>query len=500
MTQKRRWLRAMGRLGVCACLLSRASLRAQNDKSPAELQRQLDSMQTLLQMAEKQIDEDHANLRQLREQLEALQKQVNAAPVAAAGGSAADLQQAVAVLQEQQALNQSEIQVHEQEKVESASKYSLKLRGLVLFNGAVNNGAFDQPVLPLIAIPPGGTAANGSLNATGQQTFLGLDAAGPELWGARTYASLEMDFSGGLYPYGYPSYGNLFHLRTATMQLAWPDTTLQAGVAPLILTPEYATSYFSIAEPAMSWSGALWGWLPQLSVEHRFALANHQELSLQGALADIPDAGAYATSGLGAVSAAERSRYPGSEVRAAWHGGARGDETIGVGGYWSPHSYPALGEINAWAGTVDWKTLLPARLQLSGEAYRGSALGGLSAGAFKDDIQIYNDPGSPQPKRLSGLHDAGGWAQLKFSPLERLEFNLAFGLDNVDSRQLGYADLDSTSPYLGLARNQTTFGNIIFRPTSTIILSGEYRRIRSWQVVGPADTASRFGLAAGYAF
>jgi hypothetical protein len=101
---------------------------------------------------------------------------------------------------------------------------------------------------------------------------------------------------------------------------------------------------------------------------------------------------------------------------------------------------------------------------------------------------------------LTALKDAGGWAQLKFKPWERWEFNFAFGQDNANSAQLRRADLDIVNPFVGLARNQTGFGNIVFRPHSNILLSGEYRKIRSWQITGPADGASLFGLAAGYEF
>ena len=475
---------------LCRCLLlsglqlCSGSIWGQAAKSPAELQSQLDGMQTRLEIAQQQIDQDHAELQQLRKQLEALASQSN---------PAVELQQAVAGLEEQQALNQSQIQVHEQEKVESASKYPVKLHGLLLFNAGVANGALDQPRLPAIALSPGAAAANGSLTASGSQTILGLEATGPTLWGARTYGNVDTDFSGGLY--GASDYS--LRLRTAVVELAWPHTTVQGGIAPLLLTPEYATSYFSIAQPAFSWSGALWVWLPQLSMEHRFQLSDHQQLSLQAAVADFPDAYVQSANGLGAVSAAERSRYPGSEARTAWHGGKQGDQTIGVGGYWSPHSYAGRGVIDAWAGTLDWKALLPGRLQWTGEIYRGAALGGLNAGAFKDSVLLYS---SSSVEPLAGLKDAGGWSQLKYKPSPRFEFNLAFGLDNADNAQLRNADLAYTDPYSQLARNQTGFANIIFRPTSSIILSGEYRRIRSWPTEGPGERASRFGLAAGYAF
>jgi hypothetical protein len=240
-------------------------------------------------------------------------------------------------------------------------------------------------------------------------------------------------------------------------------------------------------------------------VDRRLNVSDRQQLHLQAAVADIPDAGTSAVSGLGAVSAAERSRYPGTEARASWQWGARLPVTLGVGGYLSPHSYPASSNgagasFNAWARTVDWNLSLPARLQLSGFFYTGAALGGLSAGAFKDSILLYGQPHLAGSEQLTGLKDAGGWSQLKFKAAERVEFNFAFGQDNAASGQLRRADLDITNAYVGLARNQTAFGNVVFRPTSTILLSAEYRKLRSWQVTGAADTADILGLAAGYEF
>jgi len=493
---------------VCAALAAAAapSLRGQAaDASRQELQAQVDAMQSRLEAAQRQIDQDHAELLELRRQIEALARPTSSA---APNDSATDLQRAVADLQERQALQQAEIQVHEQEKVESATKYSLKVHGLVLVNASVNNGASDQPSAALIAVPAasGSTAANGSLTATGRQTLLGLAATGPTLWGARTYANLDMDFAGGDASGGYATGSNLLRLRTAAMEMAWPKTTVRAGISPLILTPAYATSYFSVAEPAMSWSGSLWSWLPQLSVAHRVDISDAQRLTLQAALADIPDAGTGASSGLGAVSAAERSRFPGSEVRAAWEGKERLPASFGIGGYWSPHSYATTssgpgGGFDAWAATADWRVSLPAKLQFSGALYEGAALGGLGAGAFKDYLPV-NIPlaGPSVGARPAALKDAGGWAQLQFKPGERWEFNFAFGQDNANSGQLRRAGLVVASPFVGLARNQTGFGNVVFRPRANIILSGEYRKMRSWQLSGPADDASLLGLAAGYEF
>lgn len=509
-----RWMRRLGKLAV---VLSLTAVLASAQVSPTpeqQLQQQLDAVEKSLQLAQHQIDAYHSELFELQQQVQSLQRQLNTGAAETSSTqsnqAAADLRQAVADLQEQQSIHQAEIQVHEQAKVETASKYSLKIHGLVLFNALSNDGAVDQPKLPTFAIPRTDTVDHGSLVATARQTLLGLGATGPTLGGAHTYADVSMDFSGGSFTGAYINPG-LLRLRTAMLQIAWPHTTLQAGVDDLILTPYYATSYFNVAQPAMSWSGALWDWAPQISVEHYFQLSHTQRLTLQAALADIPDAGTTTGKAVGVVSAAERSKYPATEARAAYHWGTRRLGSIGAGGYFSPHTYglheatqsnPSLtGSLDAWAATADWQVSFPGQLQFSGEVYKGSALGGVGAGAFKDYAAVYlPTAGNASATRLVGLKDVGGWAQFKFRPVERIEFNFAFGEDNANASQLRNADLDLTNPYGGLARNQTAFGNIVFHPYSTFLLSTEYRRIRSWQVYGPASGAQFFGLAAGYEF
>jgi hypothetical protein len=497
---------------LCACMMPLGAVYSWSqspETTRQELQSRVDAMQIQLDTAQRRIAQEHEELVELQQQFKDLKSQIQPAMEGARSAppteAVEDLQQAVAEIQERQAIHQAEIQVHEQEKIESSSKFPLKLHGMVLLNSSVNNGSVDNAIQPVIAISSDATAADGSVTATGRQTLLGLDATGPLLWGAHTYANLEMDFAGGTSSGGYTSGSSSVRLRTASMQIEWPKTKVQAGIFPLILTPYYASSYFSITVPAMSWSGAIWGWLPQLSVEHTLGISGHQHLDFQAAVTDVPDAGPNVSDSLGSVSAAERSRYPATETRVAWQSTFRLPASIGIGGYWSPHSLAATSanpacNFNAWAATADWKLSLPASFWFSGSIYDGAALGGLSAGAFKDSILVYRAVNAQNLENLTGLKDAGGWSQLKFKPIQRLEFNVAFGEDSANSAQLRSADLNISNPYIGLVRNQTGFANFVFRPTSTILLSGEYRKIRSWQIMGSAADASLFGLAAGYAF
>ena len=77
---------------------------------------------------------------------------------------------------------------------------------------------------------------------------------------------------------------------------------------------------------------------------------------------------------------------------------------------------------------------------------------------------------------------AGGWSQLKFTPTSRLEFNGAFGADNPFAR-----DIHSLSLPVGvypsvLTANRSEMLNFIYRPRSDLLLSGEYRHLRTSQI------------------
>jgi hypothetical protein len=191
----------------------------------------------------------------------------------------------------------------------------------------------------------------------------------------------------------------------------------------------------------------------------------------------------------------ESSRQLGYETRFQY-GFSPGDRTIvvGAGGYYARQSYSQTQHVDAWAGTADWKIPLGPRLEVAGEAYRGRGIGGLGGGTFKDYVF------DATTGRVSGLDAVGGWSQIKARLTSSLEANGAFGQDNGYGSEIRYTNPASTSVYQGLARNRTVLGNVIFRPRAYIVLSAEYRNIHTWQVVGPANQANIFGLAAGYLF
>lgn len=451
----------------------------------------LDGMQDELEDSKRQIDQLKGELQQLRTQLETSNAQTPAVTAAAA----ADLQRSVEDLQSQDQILQAEVKQHDQTKVESGSKYPVKITGLLLFSSFLNDGAVDNIDLPILALPRNATTAHGSLAATFRQTILGLESTGPTLWGARSSADFHVDFFGGV-PYAdYTTTTGDLRLRTAHARLDWTNHSLIAALDAPLVSPLQATSYVGIGEPPFAWSGDLWIWVPQLETVNRTRLGAGT-LGLDFALIDPAAPGNPATSGLRQPDPAEASRQPGYQARVSYSFPVMDRSfTVGAGGYYSRQKYLNSQHVDAWAGTSDWKFPFTQWLELSGELYRGRALGGLGAGTFKDYVT------DPDSGAIHGLNDEGGWSQLKARINPTLEGNVSIGEDAGFSSELRYfTDAAATDTYTNLARNRTVIANIVYRPKTYLLFSAEYRNIHSWPIAGQVNTSQSLGLATGYSF
>jgi hypothetical protein len=461
-------------------------------ETPAQ---ELRRLTVAVEQAQAQVEASQQQLLELKKSLAALEQrfaqevppgQTPAAPPLAAASPSSDED-----VRERQEMQQSQIATLDQVKVESESKYPVKVSGLILFNGFVNTSQVDIAAAPAMAVP-----GSGSTGASLRQTVLGIEARGPTLAGATSHADLHIDFFGSTTgTTAQTSYGGgLLRLRTAHATLDWAHTQAFIEMDRPIVSPNVPTSLVAVAEPALAWSGNLWTWSPQVGVTHTLDLGASWRLALEAALIDVPDPPAFqTTASTSSVSLAEHSRWPGTEVHLGLLGnGNESGPAIGVGGYFGPHKTPGGADFDAWAGTMDLRLPLPARLELSGSFYRGSSLGGLGGGAYKD----YLGGGAT----TLALDDVGGWAQLKERVSERLEFNGAFGMDNSFSHELRKYSSAYTTGYQSLARNQTFYVNTIYSPKAYLLFSTEVRRILSSPVTGPPANSYVIGVGAGYKF
>jgi hypothetical protein len=386
-----------------------------------------------------------------------------------------------------------------QTKVESASKYRVRLSGIVLMNLASNQGVVDSIDLPTLAYPrqPGGSG--GSVGATLRQSELGFEAFGPTLAGAKTSADLQLDLAGGFprVPNGIDS--GLARLRTATMRMDWANTSLVAGQDSIFFSPNSPTSFATLAIPALTYAGNLWGWVPQIRVEHRVVLGEESSLLFQGGILDPLSGEAPGSSYYRQPGPGEASRQPAYGTRIAWTHNVLGQPLrVGVGGYYSRQDYGFGRTVDGWAGMTDVELPLSHQLSLSGKFYRGRALGGLY-GTFGQSVLFGGVPTSAETE-VQALNSIGGWAQLKYRPVNKWEFNAAFGLDNPFASDLKYFAYPQSYGNPTLARNQGSLVNMIYRPRSDLLFSAEYRYLTTYSLTNGGNSAGHLNLVMGVLF
>jgi hypothetical protein len=390
-------------------------------------------------------------------------------------------------------MDESQIATLDLAKVETESKYPLKVSGLLLFNGFVNTRQVDASASP-------GYALNGS-GSTGlslRQTVLGLDARGPHFLNATSHADLRVDFFANGAQANYAASG-ILRFRTAHATLNWRDTEAFVEMDRSILEPNAPSSLVALAQPELAWAGNLWNWSPQIGASHQFALSESSRIKAEAALIDTSDPQLPGSTSAGSpVTETERSRWPGTEMRVAFLNGESGTGAeVGVGGYFSPHKNGNGNRFDAWAGTMDARLPLARYFEITANAYRGQALAGLGGDGYVN--YYYESDGSAEV--ATALDDVGGWAQLKAKAGQRVEMNAGFGTDNPFAKEVQEAASNSTpSPYPGLARNRSFFSNVIFSPSAYLLFSLEYRRLWTNYSAGPTNWSDVIGIGAGYKF
>jgi hypothetical protein len=403
-------------------------------------------------------------------------------------------------LEESTQLLGSKIDEQYQTKVETAAKYRARLSGIVLMNAFRNVGSSDNLDFPDYAQPPApGTTSEASFGATLRQTEIGLEIFGPTLLGAKTSANVQFDFAGG-----FPSTPNgvnfgIVRMQTASLRLDWKNTSVIAGQDSLFISPLSPTSFASLATPALAYAGNLWGWTPQLRVEHRFNLPNDQTITLQAGILDNLDWENPSDPYFRFATAGEQTGQPAYAMRSAWSTTAFGHPlSVGVAGYYGRQNWMWDRYVDAWSGMTDWQIPILRRLTLSGEFYRGRAVGGLGA-AIGQTILFGGSPSNPYTS-IRGLDSAGGWSQLKFQLTPKLELNGVLAQDNAFASDVrGFAtDANNFGPILG--RNRGALGNLVYRPRSDLLLSAEFRRLRTIPVYDSSSVTNQINLAMGILF
>ncbi len=438
---------------------------AQTGGDPQDLNGKIELLTRSLQQTRTELAQSRTEIEQLRATLEEALKRMESlaaslpAPGSAAGSgvSAAKPEEAPRagqISQEDWDLLNARVEEQRQTKVESGSKFRLKLSGLALFNAFDTSGQVDNLDVPAIAVPRFAGFPAGGSGASVRQSIIGLTGIGPELFGARTSADLQLGFYGGL-PSGYTATSSgISSLRFARVRFDWENTSAIAlKVEAGILDPSSNINY-------------------------------------------------AANNNLRAANPAESSRIPTYAVRVSYNKKSEAHPTsFGVSGLSSPQEFYGGYRLTGWVATADWKFSLAPRTELSGQFFTGRGIegfGGLPENAYPLQNQFVY--ATLTARLLAEVGVIGGWSQLKLRWNARNEFNVAAGTGGRNSAALRRALGFSFPAPLLPARNQMMFANYIFRPRSDLLFSAEYRRLRTYEINGSPDTAGQVGLAVGFLF
>jgi hypothetical protein len=470
--------------------------------SLGELQTQVQELKQMVLQLQQETSASRAEISKLRQELQAQRSDTYAAADQSVA-TPSQLEQQMQHLSEDEQLLSEKVDQQYQTKLESASKYRVRFSGIVLFNIFANSGYPDNQDLPTWIQRPDPMDSSGSVGGTLRQSILGFEVFGPEVFGARSSGNVNFDFGGG-FPATYNGVNSgLVRLRTADVRLDWKNTAVIAGQDALFIAPQAPTSFASLIVPALTYQGNLWSWTPQLRIDHRFEFSDHSSFNLQGGVLDpltgeLPNDYNYVW--YRAPDAGEESRAPAVAARVAYSHPLLGRTfTAGLGGYYSRESWGFGRVVNGYAATADWNLPLSRQFTLSGFFYRGQAIGGLGAALSRS--VVFNGPLTDPTTAVLPLNSVGGWAQLKYQPLPKLEFNGAFGQDNPFAADIRYFGLQSDSydnPYI--TRNQGWFGNVIYRPRSDLLLSLEYHRLKTFNIFDGNWAGGQLNMAMGILF
>jgi hypothetical protein len=407
----------------------------------------------------------------------------------------------IAKLEEDQQIAEGKINDQYQTKIESGSKYRLRLSGIVLLNLFENRGTVENLDIPELALSQQSQAPNasaGSFGGTLRQSQIKVQAFGPDIAGARTSADVSLDFAGGFPSTPNGSWMGLVRMRTATVRLDWTNTSIVAGQDRLFFAPLAPTSLATLASPALSYAGNLWGWTPQVRVEHRIVLSDASSLSFQGGILDSLTGDVPPDQFERYPSWGEQSGQPAFAARTSWSHRMFGQVfTVGASGYYGRQDWGFSRKVDGWVGTADLTLPLGKRVEFTGEFYRGRAVGGLAGGIGQS--VLLNGPFIDPATTFRGLDSMGGWAQLKFKVKSNFEMNGAFGTDNPYTGEL--RRYNAFSIYPGpFTRNLSPLVNFIYQIRSDILFSTEYRYLRSTVLDGGSNSANHIDLSIGYIF
>ena len=372
---------------------------------------------------------------------------------------------------------QAQVAEQAQTKVESSSRFPVKIFGNIVSNTFLNTGEanwLDSPNI-VAAGPPSGLP-RGSFSSTLRQSRVGATIEGPAIGSMKSSGFFAMDFFGGIPNFQNGQVMGIPRLLYAFARFEGETTAIEVGQDQMILAPRNPTSLSAMSFPELFRSGNLYLRVPQARIEQKFGRTKSAEWqAMLGILA--PVAGDLVSDFLTFVPpnlAGERSRRPAVQARVAWS--RRNAETdrgieIGISGHAGSERY-TTGSVPSRAAALDLDVRL-GRVGFGGEWFVGK------------NIDAFGGSISQRAKSV------GGFLEARLAATRSLDFNLGFGTDQL---------IDRGSFAAPLARNPSLFTNVIYRLTPEVATSFEYRRLSTIPTQVAPRNNNHFGIVLAYSF
>jgi len=319
--------------------------------------------------------------------------------------------------------------------------------------------------------------SDNEFNMTARETRLGLKIGGPTVYDGKVSARIEIDF------YGRSDSENGYHprMRLAYIDWAFEDWSMRFGQDwETFITAAPKTVNFD----TMADKGALGLRRAQARITKNFNLSETSSIFVKAAAAttiapdadqdgqlDGKDSGVptfqYNLGYMGKILTEKKSRMSVS--------GHYGTETCDIDGKNDSKN------IDTWSVIGSLYMPIVDCVTLAGTIWTGSNLdtyfGGVGQGINSTTIK--------------GIDASGGWVQLMYFPMEKLNVNLSYGIDDPDNEDLNE----------GMRARNTVIGvNGYYSFTKALIGCLEYQRIETDYYMMEDAEDNRFQAAMKYVF
>ena len=398
--------------------------------------------------------------RALSEQVRALQAQL---------GTAAPPPPTV---EERLDIQQQRIAEQAQTKVEASQKFPIRVAGMALFNAFVNSKQSGGADYPVTAAPTGA----GHSGATVRQTIVGLEFGGPRaIWGGKVNGSVYMDFFAG-------GTNSTMRIRTASIEIAWQDRSVAAGLEKPIFNPREPSSLAQVGISPLTGAGNLWLWLPQVRFEQEVRLGASSGVRAQLGAVQTREIGPY----VGTV--VPEAARPAAEGRVNFHHKLDDERRMEIAaGFHASTTHAGGQSIPSNLFAMDWFFNPWKAVEFTGVFYSGQNVAHLGSGT-RQGFSVYTAYGKTYGY---AVESRGGWGQLTLHALPRLDFHFFTG--QVDDAN---HDLEKGS----IGKNLLFGGNAYFRVAPNVLMGIEASQVRTMYVGQRVRINNHYDLALAYLF